>query len=123
MNDRHRGGTTPLATSSGDPRRPRILILTSSLLTDRMLAPTSVLPRLAAEADVRVLATSLAADHPGAWPEDSETVTIAAFPKVSTVRFFPTGLTPPGWGFVGCGSITQPALKSTDKASPGVSST
>lgn len=92
MNDRHRGGTTPLATSSGAPRRPRILILTSSLLTDRMLAPTSVLPRLAAEADVRVLATSLAADHPGAWPEDSETVTIAAFPKVSTVRFFPTGL-------------------------------
>lgn len=72
--------------------RPRVLVLTSSLLTDRMLAPTTILPRLAERADVRVLASSL--DDPGAggsWPSD-EHLAIAGFPEVAPAPFAPNGI-------------------------------
>lgn len=80
-------------STSGAPRsRPKILILTSSLLTDRMLAPTAVLEQLGADAEVRVLATSMAAESDGAWPPNTPTCSVEAFPPVATVRFFPAGL-------------------------------
>lgn len=78
--------------SAGNPPRPRILILTSSLLTDRMLGSTSVLPRLAEHAEVRVLASSFDdAEASGAWPDLAQT-TIAPFPETTDAPFLPGGL-------------------------------
>lgn len=67
-------------------------MLTSSLLTDRMLGPTSVLPRLAQVADVRVLSASVNAGDPGCWPPDTDHLSIEPLPVVPTVSFWPAGL-------------------------------
>lgn len=78
-----------------EPRR-RLLVLTSSLLTDRMLAPTTVLGRLAETFDVRVLAASLSGtgdiESADQWPHDLQGCGVEPFPPVSTLRFFPAGM-------------------------------
>lgn len=48
------------AGATGAAERPRVVVLSSSLLVDRMLAHTDFLPTLAAGADVEVWATSAA---------------------------------------------------------------
>lgn len=69
-------------------------MLTSSLLTDRMLRTTVVLRRLAEGAEVRVFAASVPADNSsgGNWPSDIDGCTVRAFPPVSPVPFLPLGL-------------------------------
>lgn len=73
--------------------RPKVLVLTSSLLTDRMLAPTSILHRLTEVAEVRVLASSLqgpvAPAGTGAWPR-LDRLELGPFPVVDEAPLLPT---------------------------------
>lgn len=69
-------------------RKPRIIILTTSLLTDRMFLYSNCLSHLAANADVEVWATSQATSEPAqVWSQSP--VSVFPFPEVRPFREYP----------------------------------
>lgn len=89
----HRGVKHPLALDRACPVRPfivkpKIVILTTSLLTDRMLLYSDCLARLREDADVEVWASSARnSGQRGVW--DSSPVHARPFPVVLSFREFP----------------------------------
>jgi hypothetical protein len=79
--------TAPVV-KSGDGRRPKVLLLSSSLLTDRMLQYTRLLETLADEASVEVWAMSARNPRFGdVWAQTRATV--KEFPAIRPYREFP----------------------------------
>lgn len=75
----------PQAGTVADPRRPRLLVLSTSLLVDRMLQHTAVLPTLARQADVTMW-------RAGDVAPEAQTRALARaepFPAVRPFREFP----------------------------------
>lgn len=81
--------TTQVSAESkgGRGERPRVVILTTSLLTDRILLHTSLLKVLEAGASTRLWAISNAAHGPTGW--DSVSARVEPFPAVRPFKEFP----------------------------------
>ncbi|HNU09407.1 MAG TPA: hypothetical protein PKO33_16685, partial [Pyrinomonadaceae bacterium] len=69
-------------------RTPKFLLLSTSLLVDRVFRYTQLIPKLASNGDVTVWTTS-SADHVAESDSQDLQVAVEPFPKVNAFREFP----------------------------------